>query len=229
MPTARLTFDLIGVGEARLEFPTLHRSARDEFNQPLRAIMCAPAASAYRRVRHEMLVIDTFFCLSARGLTQTRHPLAESAPVCLNAELYEIRGFQKRGDQTQTYDLLEIVYTPGTITSVFPRQLNFRVTLTPLLEIADQIEFYAPAFQATEASFLDGEASQPLEIQMGNDGMIRVFLDAPLDADSPIQLQMVGRLNLRLFARPKHMYSRRRLPTSRNCRMVPDECLPSDG
>ena len=39
MPTARLTFDLIGVGEARLEFPTLHRSARDEFNQPLRAIM----------------------------------------------------------------------------------------------------------------------------------------------------------------------------------------------
>ena len=114
-----------------------------------------------------------FFCLSARGLTQTRHPLAESAPVCLNAELYEIREFQKRGDQTQTYDLLEIVYTPDTITSVFPRQLNFRVTLTPLLEIADQIEFTHRHFKQ-QSSFLDGEASQPLEIQMGktNDSSI---------------------------------------------------------
>ncbi|MGC6416573.1 MAG: hypothetical protein ACON3Z_05635 [Bradymonadia bacterium] len=35
---SQLTFELVGVGEARLDFPALHRTARDQRNQPVRAL-----------------------------------------------------------------------------------------------------------------------------------------------------------------------------------------------
>ena len=143
-------------------------------------------------MRHYLFLL--LFCLPTTGIAQTSHPLADSVPGCLSYQPKELRGFQKRGDQVQTYDLLEVVYTPGPVTDVFPRQLNFTVTLSPLMEIADEIDFYAPAFQAFAANLLTSEGTRPLDVQMRSDGIIRILLDSPLSADRPVQLQLTGRL-----------------------------------